>query len=83
MLRNPAYTPSHPTTTATPIKNKKSSTADTNKQQLSQLLEPDFPEHVVKWNKAVCPPCKGVYTWISSPRAMYNNRKMIKLQIPK
>lgn len=46
-----------------------------------QLLEPNFPDTAVKWNRTTCPPCKGVYTWISSPRAMYNNRKMIAIPV--
>lgn len=44
----------------------------------SGLLEPNFPENVVKWNKTVCTPCKGIYTWVSTPKAMYNNRKIVK-----
>lgn len=50
-----------------------------DKQNYKHFLEPDFPPNSVKWNRSTCPPCKGVYTWISSPRAMYNNRKMVKM----
>ena len=50
-----------------------------NKQNYNQLLEPDFPETTVKWNQSNCAPCKGMYTWISSPKAMYNNRKLIRM----
>lgn len=42
------------------------------------LFEGNVPENAIRWNKTVCPPCKGVYTWVSSPKAMLHNRKMTK-----
>lgn len=52
------------------------------KKQLTVLLEPDFPSNTNNWNKGICAPCKGVYTWISSPKALYNNRKLVKNPLP-
>lgn len=42
------------------------------------LIEPEFPQNIVKWDQNThgCRPCKGVYTYISSPKAMHNNRKL-------
>lgn len=71
MCSGPCTSQHHPT-------KKNLSCSDISQKHLSNLLEPDFPRANVKWNKTVCPPCKGVYTWVSSPRAMYNNRKMVK-----
>lgn len=40
------------------------------------------PANVIKWNStgigAIPPACKGIYTWTSSPRAIYNPRKYLK-----
>lgn len=65
-------------TTTTQLK-KCVSCSDTRK--LNNLIEPDFPENFHGgYNKRQCPPkCKGVYTWISSPKAMHSNtRKLMK-----
>lgn len=38
--------------------------------------------NVIKWNSTglgtVPPACKGIYTWTSSPRTVYNPRKYLK-----
>jgi hypothetical protein len=41
----------------------------------------DFPQNAgVRWNKNVPPPIqsKGVYTYTSTPRALYQNRKLFR-----
>ena len=40
----------------------------------------DFPQNAgVRWNKNCPPPNqKGIYTWTSTPRALYQNRKLIR-----
>lgn len=42
------------------------------------LIEPEFPQNVVKWNRnaGAAASCKGVYTYNSSPKAMYSNRRL-------
>lgn len=40
------------------------------------------PSNVIKWNSTgtgtLPPACKGIYTWTSSPRAVYNPRKYLR-----
>ncbi|XP_063698063.1 uncharacterized protein LOC134829002 [Culicoides brevitarsis] len=48
------------------------------------LLEPQLSHMNVgqdaRWSKtAMCPPCKGVYTWMSPPKAVLGHRKISKL----
>ncbi|KAL1404637.1 hypothetical protein pipiens_018781, partial [Culex pipiens pipiens] len=51
---------------------------------MSQLLEPNFPDHPHHHcpgpgsQGAVMPQQRGVYTWISAPRAICNNRKLMR-----
>ncbi len=43
------------------------------------LLEPNFPQNAgVRWNKSYPPNCKGIYTWTSTPRALYQNKKLAR-----
>lgn len=42
------------------------------------MYEPNFGNAGVKYN---CPPNKNVYTWVSSPRAIYNTKKFVKTQM--
>ncbi|XP_062544485.1 radial spoke head protein 3 homolog B isoform X3 [Armigeres subalbatus] len=63
---------------------KKCTPPNLGKGDMSQLLEPNFPDHCAKWernggrNGPDQPQPRGVYTWISAPRAIYNNRKLIR-----
>lgn len=44
------------------------------------LIEPKFPQNVVKWNQNAAvpasPSCKGVYAYVSSPKTIYTTRKL-------
>lgn len=79
MLQNPSC----PVMCSTTTPMKKCLTCHDSKKQ-TQLIEPDFPINFHGgggggYNKRQFPPkCKGVYTWISSPKAMHNNRKLMK-----
>lgn len=45
------------------------------------VLQLDFPQNAgVRWNKNCPPPnqYKGIYTWTSTPRALHQNRKLIR-----
>lgn len=45
------------------------------------ILLLDFPQNAgVRWNKNCPPPnqYKGIYTWTSTPRTVYQNRKLIR-----
>lgn len=54
---------------------------ETQKQFYNLMYEPIFPKSAVKFNQPIYPPqCKGVYTWVSSPKTMQNNRKFVKIQ---
>lgn len=63
---------------------KKCTPPNLGKGDMSQLLEPNFPEHCAKWERSGRnvppdqPQVRGVYTWISAPRAIYNNRKLMR-----
>lgn len=47
------------------------------KENSNRMLEANFPQNDFRSTKDVCSsPCKGIYTWISSPKALYNNRKL-------
>ncbi|XP_055620213.1 radial spoke head protein 3 homolog B [Toxorhynchites rutilus septentrionalis] len=69
--------PTCPASVAAP---KKCIPPNLGKADLSQLLEPNFPDRCMKWerNGTNQPQPRGVYTWISAPRAIYNNRKLIR-----
>lgn len=41
------------------------------------MYEPNFGNIGMK---SKCPTNKNIYTWVSSPRAMYNRRKIVKPQ---
>lgn len=44
------------------------------------LLDPQLNVGDARWSKtAMCPPCKGVYTWMSPPKAIVGNRKMSRV----
>uniref|UniRef100_A0A182MV17 Uncharacterized protein n=1 Tax=Anopheles culicifacies TaxID=139723 RepID=A0A182MV17_9DIPT len=79
------------------------------KQEVTQLLEPNFPEHHhhhqrhghhhggvggasnaskqdTKWSKNArsqqqeqLPQTRNIYTWISAPRAIYNNKRLMRM----
>uniref|UniRef100_A0A182PPB9 Uncharacterized protein n=1 Tax=Anopheles epiroticus TaxID=199890 RepID=A0A182PPB9_9DIPT len=72
------------------------------KQEVTQLLEPNFPDHPhqhhgakqdqAKWTKhsrnqaqqqqqqqSQQPQARNIYTWISAPRAIYNNKRLMRL----
>lgn len=52
----------------------------TSTEAKKDILLLDFPQNAgVRWNKN-CPPPKNqcIYTWTSTPRALYSNRKLIK-----
>lgn len=42
----------------------------------------NVPSNVIKWNAtgigALPAACKGIYTWTSSPRTVYNPRKYLR-----
>lgn len=43
------------------------------------MYEPNFSNAGTKYN---CPPNnKNIYTWVSSPRAIYNTKKFVKTQM--
>lgn len=53
----------------------------TSTETKKDVLLLDFPQNAgVRWNKNCPPPnqCKGIYTWTSTPRALYQNRKLIR-----
>lgn len=47
------------------------------------LLEPQLSHLNVgdaRWSKtAMCPPCKGVYTWMSPPKTLLGHRKVSRV----
>lgn len=46
------------------------------------LLEPNFPQNNgLRWNKHFVNQSKGVYTWTSTPRAIYQNKKLAREQL--
>uniref|UniRef100_A0A182UVX5 Uncharacterized protein n=1 Tax=Anopheles merus TaxID=30066 RepID=A0A182UVX5_ANOME len=73
------------------------------KQEVTQLLEPNFPDHHhhqhaskqdAKWSKhsraqaqqqqqqqqqQEQPNTRNIYTWISAPRAIYNNKRLMRM----
>lgn len=63
---------------------KKCTPPNLGKSDMTQLLEPNFPEPCAKWERSgrnvPCdqPQVRGVYTWISAPRTIYNNRKLMR-----
>ncbi|XP_065085761.1 radial spoke head protein 3 homolog B isoform X2 [Ochlerotatus camptorhynchus] len=62
---------------------KKCTPPNLGKGDMSQLLEPNFPEHCAKWERSGRnvpdqPQVRGVYTWISAPRAIYSNRRLMR-----
>ncbi|KAL7051213.1 hypothetical protein ACKWTF_004385 [Chironomus riparius] len=53
----------------------------TSCESKKDILLLDFPQNAgVRWNKNCPPPnqYKGIYTWTSTPRALYTNRKLIR-----
>ena len=53
----------------------------TSVESKKDILLLDFPQNAgVRWNKNCLPPnqYKGIYTWTSTPRALYTNRKLIR-----
>lgn len=54
----------------------------TSTETKKDVLLLDFPQNAgVRWNKNCPPPntqYKGIYTWTSTPRALYQNRKLIR-----
>ena len=48
------------------------------KKDITQLLEPNFPDNCVKWNQKTNPPCRGMYTFVSTPKPLYNSKKLMK-----
>lgn len=54
---------------------------ETSTEMKKDVLQLDFPQNAgVRWNKNCPPPnqYKGIYTWTSTPRALYQNRKLIR-----
>lgn len=54
---------------------------ETSSEMKKDILLLDFPQNAgVRWNKNCPPPnqYKGVYTWTSTPRTLYQNRKLIR-----
>uniref|UniRef100_A0A182JSY8 Radial spoke head protein 3 n=1 Tax=Anopheles christyi TaxID=43041 RepID=A0A182JSY8_9DIPT len=70
------------------------------KQEVTQLLEPNFPDHHhhhhhaskqdAKWTKHTHtqaqqqqhqqqPQTRNIYSWISAPRAIYNNKRLMRM----
>lgn len=52
-----------------------------SQEMKKDVLQLDFPQNAgVRWNKNCPPPnqYKGIYTWTSTPRALHQNRKLIR-----
>lgn len=41
------------------------------------IVRTDVRDDWHKMNDYDAAPCKGIYTWVSSPKALYNNRRLI------
>ena len=53
---------------------------ETSQETKKDVLLLDFPQNTVRWNKNCPPPnqFKGIYTWTSTPRALYQNKKLVR-----
>lgn len=50
------------------------------KRDFGGLLEPQIGGTDMRWSKtAMCPPCKGVYTWMSPPKIIPGNKKLTRI----